>query len=134
MPIEEIDVEKFVGATKTFTRLGESGKKVDYEFCANCGTAIRWRVERIGNRQGFAGGALDDPIKIEIGGEMYANEALPWARVECEFQRVCARSDFYQWVEQKSTIGQMSWGYPTRLTALPRKETIRRCPALNRRA
>ena len=45
---------------------------------------VRWRVERIGNRQCFAGGALDDPAQIEVGGEMYADEALPWARLGCE--------------------------------------------------
>jgi hypothetical protein len=84
LPVDEDAVEKFTGSTKVFTRAGESGKKVEYEFCPNCGTTVRWRVERIGNRQCFAGGALDDPTQIEIGGEMYANEALPWARLECE--------------------------------------------------
>jgi hypothetical protein len=84
LPVDDETVEKFSGPTKLFTRLGESGKKVDYEFCSSCGTTVRWRVERIGNRQCFAGGALDDPTQIAIGGEMYANEALTWARVECK--------------------------------------------------
>jgi hypothetical protein len=84
LPVDDDAVEKFEGTTTVFTRIGESGKKVDYEFCSNCGTTVRWRVERIGNRQCFAGGALDDLAQIEVGGEMYADEALPWARLGCE--------------------------------------------------
>ena len=84
LPVDDDAVEKFEGTTTVFTRIGESGKKVDYEFCPTCGTTVRWRVERIGNRQCFAGGALDDPAQIEVGGEMYADEALPWAGLGCE--------------------------------------------------
>jgi hypothetical protein len=83
VPVEDDAVVAFDGGTKVFTRAGDSGKKVDYEFCPACGTTVRWRVERIGNRQCFAGGALDDATQIEIGGEMYADEALSWARREC---------------------------------------------------
>jgi hypothetical protein len=83
LPVEDDAVEVFEGATKLFTRPGESGMNVDYEFCPACGTTVRWRVERIGNRQCFAGCALDDATQIEIGGEMYADEALSWARREC---------------------------------------------------
>jgi hypothetical protein len=84
LPVDDDAVEHFVGTTQVFSRAGESGKKVDYEFCPTCGTTVRWRVERIGNRLCFAGGALDDPTQIEINGEMYAEEALPWARLGCE--------------------------------------------------
>lgn len=51
LPVEDDAVEVFEGATKLFTRPGESGMNVDYEFCPACGTTVRWRVERIGNRQ-----------------------------------------------------------------------------------
>ena len=77
-------VEKFTGATTTFTRLGDSGQKVEYDFCSKCGTTIRWRVARMPNRVVFAGGALDDMTQVTIGGEMYTKDALPWVRLGCE--------------------------------------------------
>jgi hypothetical protein len=90
LPVDDDAVEMFEGATKIFTRVGESGNKVDYEFCPICGTTVRWRVERIGNRQCYAGGALDDPSQIEISGEMYASEALSWARLQCPISNAYA--------------------------------------------
>ena len=80
-------VKKFVGATKTFVRLGDSGKPVHYEFCPECGTTVRWRVELVPNRQVFAGGALDDASGIEIYGEMYTDAALPWSTIGCDLTR-----------------------------------------------
>jgi hypothetical protein len=36
------------------------------------------------NRVVFAGGALDDTTQLQIRGEIYATDALPWARFQCE--------------------------------------------------
>jgi hypothetical protein len=77
-------VQTFTGAVTTFTRVGDSGKTVDYDFCPNCGTTIRWRVGRMPNRVVFAGGALDDTSQLKIRGEIYTGEALPWARFACD--------------------------------------------------
>jgi hypothetical protein len=86
-------VKAFTGPTKTFVRIGDSGKRVRYEFCPTCGTTMRWRVELIAGRQVFAGGALDEPSKLEIGGEMYTEEALSWARIGCELSSPSAPDD-----------------------------------------
>jgi len=77
-------VHTFTGAVTTFTRVGDSGRVVEYDFCSNCGTTVRWRVGRMPNRVVFAGGALDDKSKLKIGGEIYTSEALPWARFACD--------------------------------------------------
>jgi hypothetical protein len=53
-------------------RLGKSGKAVHYEFCPECGTTVRWRVELIANRHVYAAGTLDDRTAIEGVGEMRA--------------------------------------------------------------
>jgi hypothetical protein len=73
--------------TKTFTRTAESARTVDYEFCPNCGTTIRWRIEAVPTRQMFAGGAFDDMSKLYVAGEMYTDTAIPWARIGCELSR-----------------------------------------------
>jgi hypothetical protein len=77
-------IEAFIGAVATFTRTGDSDQEVEYDFCPNCGTTIRWRVARMPNCVVFAGGALDDMAQVTIGGEMYTKDALPWARLGCE--------------------------------------------------
>lgn len=85
--VEKTSVATFQGMTKTFTRTAESARTVDYEFCPNCGTTIRWRIEAAPTRQMFAGGAFDDMSKLYVAGEMCTDTAIPWARIGCELSR-----------------------------------------------
>jgi hypothetical protein len=94
--VDTANVKEFVGPTKTFNRIGDSGRSVRYEFCPNCGTTLRWHVELIPTRQVFAGGAFDDPGQFEVFGEMYTDEALPWARIGCELSRPGAPDDQFR--------------------------------------
>ena len=80
-------VTEFKGTTKTYVRVAESGRPVHYEFCPECGTTIRWRVESMPGSIVFAGGAFDDTSKFKVAGEMYTDSALPWARLGCELTR-----------------------------------------------
>lgn len=82
--IENAALLEFGGATRTFRRVAESGNPVEYEFCPECGSVIRWRVAGLAGRQVIAGGAFDDAGAFEIAGEMYTAKALPWARLGCE--------------------------------------------------
>jgi len=95
------------GATRTFIRTGESGKAVHYEFCPECGTTVRWRVELIGNRYVYAAGTLDDPSAIEVVAEMYTAQALPGARFGCELTREGAPDDaFRKAVTEKTRVSR----------------------------
>ena len=40
LAVDDDAVEKFAGVTTVFTRIGDSGNKVDYEFRPNCGTTV----------------------------------------------------------------------------------------------
>ena len=91
------------GATRTFIRTGESGKAVHYEFCPECGTTVRWRVELIGNRYVYAAGTLDDPSAIEVVAEMYTAQALPGARFGCELARAGAPDDAFRKAASQKT-------------------------------
>jgi len=53
-------VKEFSGKTRTFTRIGDSGNKIHYDFCPDCGTTLRWHVDIVPGRQAFAGGTFDD--------------------------------------------------------------------------
>jgi hypothetical protein len=94
--IDNSSLAEFVGETKTFTRAGESGKPVHYEFCPRCGTTVRWKIDIVPNRQVFALGAFDEPGTFTVAGEMYADRALPWARLGCELVRSGAPDDQFR--------------------------------------
>ncbi len=94
--IDNENLADFAGKTETFTRSGESGKPVHYEFCPRCGTTVRWHIDIVPNRQVFAMGAFDEPGQFEVVGEMYTDRALPWARLGCDLVRPGAPDDTYR--------------------------------------
>jgi hypothetical protein len=85
--VEKENVKEFEGTTRTFTRTAESGRKVDYEFCPNCGTTVRWGVAAMPERQIFAGGAFAEIKDFIVAGEMHTDSAVPWAQLGCELSR-----------------------------------------------
>lgn len=87
VPVEAENIISFTGETTTFIRTAESGRRVHYEFCPSCGTTIRWRLEASSKRYIFAAGAFDAIQQLRAVGEMYTDEALPWARLGCELSR-----------------------------------------------
>ena len=76
--------DEMIGAVRRFTRTGQSGKLVHYDFCPNCGTTVRWRVDIVPNKRIYAGGTLDEPQQLMVCGEIFLAEALPFARLGCE--------------------------------------------------
>ncbi|HET7805745.1 MAG TPA: GFA family protein [Pseudolabrys sp.] len=94
--VENAQVIAFSGETRTFTRVAESGKKVDYEFCPRCAATLRWHVAALKDRQVLAGGAFDDMRAFEMAGEMYTGMALPWARIGCEVARTGEADEAYR--------------------------------------
>jgi hypothetical protein len=94
--VDDQMVKSARGTTKTFIRRGESGKAVHYEFCPECGTTVRWRVELIANRHVYAAGTLDDPTAIEVVGKMYTSTALPGARFGCGLARAAGPDDEFR--------------------------------------
>jgi hypothetical protein len=85
--VEKTAVQEFSGATRTFTRIGDTGNKVQYEFCPNCATTLRWHVDILPNRQVFAAGAFDDMRQFTVIAEMYTDDAVRWALLGCELSR-----------------------------------------------
>jgi hypothetical protein len=94
--VENASVKAFTGKTQSYVRTGDSGLSVRYEFCPNCGTTLRWHVTLVPNCEGFAGGTFDQPNDLKIAAEMYTDEALPWARLDCELSRPRAPDDAFR--------------------------------------
>jgi hypothetical protein len=57
-PSERIHVS---GDSKVFTRLADSGKKLEFHFCPGCGTNLYWEAELLPGHIGVAVGAFADP-------------------------------------------------------------------------
>lgn len=78
----EDGIESQTGMTRVFTRTGDSGQEVHYEFCPECGTTIRWRVATIegvaADSYVYACGGLDEPDALTPPGEMYADDRVSW--------------------------------------------------------
>ena len=76
------DIASFTGNTRTFARIGDSGREIRYEFCPDCGTTVRWKVATVEGIAGdsfvFACGAFDDWEGLIPSGEMYADYRVPW--------------------------------------------------------
>jgi hypothetical protein len=44
----------------------------------------------------FAGGAFDDMTALTVIAEMYTDDAMPWARLDCELSRPKAPDDAFR--------------------------------------
>jgi hypothetical protein len=108
--VDDTEVREFSGATTTFSRVGDSGRQVHYEFCPRCGTTIRWRVELIANRHVYAAGTLDDPTVVKLICEMYAGEALPFARLGSDLSCSGAPNDDFRAAAMERTKSLWSSG------------------------
>ena len=84
---ENQGISQVSGRLQKYTRIAESGRPVVYEFCPECGTTVLWRIEAAPDRTIFAGGAFDDMRALDPAGEMYNENKLSWARVECSLSR-----------------------------------------------
>ena len=91
-------VKEFKGDTRKFSRKGDSGQSVHYEFCPTCGSTIRWRVDVLPGRVAFAGGAFDEfhTLDLKPASEMYTNLALAWTKLGCGLSSAMAPDDAFR--------------------------------------
>ena len=96
------NVAKFDGETKTYTRKGDSGSDVHYEFCPQCGTTVRWKVAYLSGKEALAAGAFDDISALGIAGEMYTDFKAPW--VDLDQAHTCSQAPDdtirHAWIEK----------------------------------
>ena len=79
--VPENDFTLTSGQTKPFPYVANSGKKLERNFCPECGARVY-----TSNLEGFPGlifvqlGSLDDPTGIEPKMEMFTRRRLPWVK------------------------------------------------------
>ncbi|HEX3974435.1 MAG TPA: GFA family protein [Stellaceae bacterium] len=86
--VSDAAVSRLTGTTKTFTRIAETGRPVDYVFCPVCASTIYWKIKKVPDWTIFAGGAFDDVHTMPAAGAMYDEHALSWARPQCALSHI----------------------------------------------
>ncbi len=76
VPVEKFSYTK--GTPKIFTRIGDSGKKVNINFCKDCGTTLCAEVT-VGNFFSVAASTLKDSNTFSPKMSIYASSAPNWA-------------------------------------------------------
>ena len=76
-----------VGALKTYTDHGDSGKAVSRQFCPDCGSPILSEVEVMPDVAIIKAGTLDDTSWLQPTMEIYCDSAQPWVKLGGDMKR-----------------------------------------------
>lgn len=103
---ETANVAVFNGEMKTYTRKGDSGSEVHYEFCPQCGTTVRWKVAYLPGKEAFAAGAFDNITPLGMAGEMYTDFKASWLDLRQDHSCSQAPDDTirHAWIEKSNSI------------------------------
>lgn len=58
--------------------IGRSGKAVERGFCANCGSQVALKLERLPDLLGLQAGSLDHPSIYRPAMDVFTSSAQPW--------------------------------------------------------
>jgi len=83
------------GATRTFERRSDAGRRVSLQFCEACGTTLWWDAEVVPDLVGIAAGTLDDTSWLAPKLHVWAGCAQSWLKLPEDAE-----------VLQQSNIGQ----------------------------
>ncbi len=76
VPVDKFKFTK--GTPSNFTRLGDSGKDMNYQFCSHCGTTLCAEVT-VGNFYSVAAATLDNNNEFSPKMAIYVSSAPEWA-------------------------------------------------------
>lgn len=74
------------GQTKIFDRHGESGRKVRFYFCPNCGTSLYWEADGRPGSYILAVGAFADPNFPPPSVSIYEESRHTWMQLPTEIK------------------------------------------------
>lgn len=74
-------VQSLVGPLQSFTHVSDvSGRKIEIEFCENCGSHVTWTLDLVPGWRGFEGGSFDDNSVFSRKTHMWTDSAHPSER------------------------------------------------------
>ena len=83
-PNEQVRVE---GPSKVYVRRGDSGRKVEFHFCPDCGTSVFWYAEFRPDHVGIAIGAFADPSISRPAASAWEATRHPWVTFDHPIER-----------------------------------------------
>jgi hypothetical protein len=75
------------GASRAFTKTGDSGRDLSRHFCADCGSPLFTSPPSHPDWVFVKAGALDDPISVKPEYESWTCSEVPWARALANLTR-----------------------------------------------
>lgn len=75
------DDAKIAGPSHVFTRNGESGKRVTFHFCPDCGSTVFWYPEFRPDRIAIALGAFGDDPSLAPQQAVHGERKAPWVAI-----------------------------------------------------
>lgn len=73
-------VVTIIGETKKFTRIGDDGQKIDFNFCTNCGSTTHYSLSG-SSSTGIPVGLFTNPDFPIPSFEIYTNRRHPWVTI-----------------------------------------------------
>ena len=71
-------VSDITGKSSTYSRIADSGNKVTFHFCPDCGTTLYWELDVAPDLYAVALGAFADPAFPQPKFSVFEQHAHPW--------------------------------------------------------
>jgi len=75
---EPSQVQEFKGQSKTFRRISDAGRSMEFHFCPDCGGTVYWFAEVVAPKVGIAGGCFADSQFPPPEAVAYAPQKHDW--------------------------------------------------------
>lgn len=72
---------RIAGTLKTFSKAGDSGKRIHRRFCPECGAGIMDEADALPGVTMINAGSLDDHSWVKPDSEIYCDHAQPWVHL-----------------------------------------------------
>lgn len=84
---------RIAGATETYERLSDAGRKIAFRFCPRCGTTLWWEGERHPGKIAIAVGTFADPDFATPSRSVFNRSRLGWVELPQDIPAHIAGSD-----------------------------------------
>jgi hypothetical protein len=76
-----------MGEPKVYADTADSGNRLNRYFCANCGSSLFSRREKMPEMTVLKAGTLDDASGLKLAMNIWTDSALPWMHLDPEIEK-----------------------------------------------